>query len=491
MNPTMKRLLRPTLQPIATPVPALPPSLAPTRLACAAVLLLSCILTGCGTTHWTDTRRSGTEQMLLSDAMDRAVNRLDFNVLAGKSVYVDTSPLSGVTDAAYLESSIRQHLLASGGLLREKQDEADYVIEVRAGAVGTDRDEVLYGIPAVNIPASIPIQGSFAGQVPQIPEIPFVKKTRQNAVAKIALFAYNRKTGRPVWQSGIVPVESKVKNWWVFGAGPIQRGAIYDGTQFAGESVKVPQIDLGFGRSAEARDLTVFDEAVFPEIPEAREAVASDKDGPAKEKEPTSQAQRPGRTLSSAPPQRPTANPSNRNMPPRLPGGTPQPATGTPPVARAIQPPLQQPAPTHHPPAPPVGAPLFTPPDGTPPSGTAPDPWRRDPSTGDYSLDEQNHEEQDLAETDHAVVQAGAIETVQETPSDTACESGQTIEDVQSNVVTDASSTESALIQPPKELASTQNAGSPLETGEDVPTEQEKAEDVNTPWPPARPDWLP
>ena len=80
-------------------------------------LLLCLALAGCGTTKWTDTRRSATEQLLISNAMDRAVSRLDFRALAGKKVYLDAKPLQSATDSAYLISCLRQHMLASGCLM--------------------------------------------------------------------------------------------------------------------------------------------------------------------------------------------------------------------------------------------------------------------------------------------------------------------------------------------------------------------------------------
>lgn len=228
----------------------------------SVILLVCAILAGCGTTKWTDTRRSATEQLLISDAMDRAVSQLDFRALAGKTVYLDEKPLKSVTDAAYLVSSLRQHMLASGCAFKDKQTEADYIVEIRAGAVGTDHHDLIYGVPAVNIPAMIPIGG--IGIPSQIPEMPFVKKTEQRAVAKIAVFAYNRQTGRPVWQSGVVPMESVAKNFWVFGAGPFQRGTIYGGVSFAGDKLNIPLIDLG--KRNEQRDpVSVADEAYFLE----------------------------------------------------------------------------------------------------------------------------------------------------------------------------------------------------------------------------------
>jgi hypothetical protein len=61
-------------------------------------------------------------------------------------------------------------------------------------------------------------------------------------VAKIAVFAYERATGIPVWQSGTDAVASRARDLWVFGTGPFQRGSIYGGTKFAGEDLRVPLI---------------------------------------------------------------------------------------------------------------------------------------------------------------------------------------------------------------------------------------------------------
>ncbi len=224
--------------------------------------LLSCgLLLGCGTTKWTDTTRTATEQLLISDSMDRAVSRIDFRALAGKKVFVDDTPLKGVTDTAYLASVIRQHLLASGGKLQETKDKAEYVVEVRAGAVGTDHDDLLVGVPALTVPTVVPVPG-----IPtQIPEIPFVKRTNQRAVAKIAVFVYNRKTGRILWQSGIVPDESRTKALWVFGAGPFQSGSTYSGTKFAGDQFTIPLVDLDKQRDAHDVSISVAEQAFFVE----------------------------------------------------------------------------------------------------------------------------------------------------------------------------------------------------------------------------------
>ena len=203
------------------------------QLASIQCFLVSiCVLCacGCGTTKWSDTHRTGTEQLLISNAIDRVVNKVDFSPMHGKKCFLDTSAIAQTTDRDYLATTIRQHLAAKGAILAADKEDAEYVVEIRAGAVGTDRDDLLVGIPAMTLP-SIP-SSDFTGAA--IPEIPFIKRTKQRGVANIALFAYNKTTGKPVWISGNRQGESTARNLWFAGAGPLTRGTIYSETTFAG-----------------------------------------------------------------------------------------------------------------------------------------------------------------------------------------------------------------------------------------------------------------
>ena len=71
-------------------------------------------------------------------------------------------------------------------------------------------------MPQLNLPVL------YVGMPSAIPEIPLIKKTNQVAAAKIAVYAFNRITGEPVWQSGIAQYGSNAKNYWLFGAGPFE-----------------------------------------------------------------------------------------------------------------------------------------------------------------------------------------------------------------------------------------------------------------------------
>ncbi|MEX0586184.1 MAG: DUF6655 family protein, partial [Pirellulales bacterium] len=110
-----------------------------------------CLTVGCGSTRWSDSKRTATEQMLVSDAIERAVMRIDMQPLAGRSVFLDTTVLDDVSDDKYLTSALRHKLLASGCGLASDRDKAELVLEARAGAVGTDKNEPLLGIPATSV----------------------------------------------------------------------------------------------------------------------------------------------------------------------------------------------------------------------------------------------------------------------------------------------------------------------------------------------------
>ena len=226
------------------------------------ILLSTLLAAGCGTTKWSDTPRTATEQLLISTAVDRAIDGMNFKPLAGKDIYLDTTFLEGITDKNYVISSLRQHMLAQGCVLAPSKDQATYVVEARAGAVGTNHHDVMVGIPALSLPGAALMPG-----VPSaIPEIAFAKTTDQKGVAKIAAFAYNQKTGQPIWQSGVFPIVANAKDTWVLGTGPFQRGSIYDGTRFAGSRLLIGKRNRGAPEPSHEIPLTA--EAVFEERPE-------------------------------------------------------------------------------------------------------------------------------------------------------------------------------------------------------------------------------
>ncbi|MGF1578691.1 MAG: DUF6655 family protein [Gemmataceae bacterium] len=231
-----------------------------TLFRCLAALAWSwCLLaSGCGTTRTTNTSRTGTEQLLVSNAVDEAISTMDFQVLSGKKVYFDPQYLSGAADKGYLVSTLRQHLAAHGALLMEDRKEADIIVEARCGGLGTDQHDLLFGVPQMQLPAIVP------GMPSLLPEIPLAKKIEQRGVAKVAVFAFNRKNGSPVWQSGVVKKGSTANDLWVLGAGPFRRGTIRTLPSFAGDNIPIP-----FYNTESEEDLSVPQASTAVHVTEA------------------------------------------------------------------------------------------------------------------------------------------------------------------------------------------------------------------------------
>jgi hypothetical protein len=211
------------------------------QFACGFALA-AILFTGCGTTK----SRTATEQLLTSNAVDQAVANIDFRPLAGRSVYFDTTYIqpvkeAGFVNAPYIISSLRQQMMAAGCRLEEKLEDAEFVVEARVGAVGADAHEVTYGVPANSaLSSAAQVVAPAAPPLPAIPELSLAKRDNQRAAAKLAVFAYHRESRQALWQSGVSQASSTAKDVWLLGAGPFQRGTIYDGTKFAGARLDIP-----------------------------------------------------------------------------------------------------------------------------------------------------------------------------------------------------------------------------------------------------------
>lgn len=175
----------------------------------------------------------------MSDAVDQAVSQIDFSSLSDRKVYLDTTYLTqvapiGFVNANYIIGSIRQQMTASQCLLQDSKGEADVIVEARVGTLGTDGHEITYGLPQSTALSTAATYFTNAPAVPVIPELSIGRSDAQSAVAKVVLFAYDRETRQPIWQSGIAKAESNNQNTWFLGAGPFQKGTIYEGVRFAG-----------------------------------------------------------------------------------------------------------------------------------------------------------------------------------------------------------------------------------------------------------------
>ena len=204
---------------------------------CAVAGLLAVV--GCGTTQ----EYTATEQLVMSDAVDRSIGALDFRPLAGRKVYLDTSYLrhvkgEGFVNAEYVTSALRQQVVAAGCLIQDTNQEADVVIEARIGTLGQDDHRVTFGVPENNALASAARLIPGAPNIPALPEIAVARRQAREAAAKIAAFAYDRETRRPIWQSGVNHSLATARDTWVMGVGPFQGGTIREQTKLAGSGIK-------------------------------------------------------------------------------------------------------------------------------------------------------------------------------------------------------------------------------------------------------------
>lgn len=215
---------------------ALARSIAIVQLLVVGVLFA--LTSGCGSTK----SSTATEQLLTSDAVDMAVAQIDFRPLSGQLVYFETKYLQnfkgiGFTNAEYITSSLRQQMIGAGCLLQDSAESAEFIVEARIGALGSDSHDIVYGLPASNALSTAATIVSGAPAIPTIPEISFARKADQSAAAKLGVFAYHRESKQRVWQSGLSVAKSTAKDLWFLGAGPFQSGTVYDGVQFAGSEL--------------------------------------------------------------------------------------------------------------------------------------------------------------------------------------------------------------------------------------------------------------
>jgi hypothetical protein len=149
---------------------------------------------GCSQTTLTHPLRSGSEQLLLSTAADRAISNLPLDVLRGKRVFVDGSFVEGY-DVKYLLGSLREAVSRAGGLLQTDSSRSDVVIEPRVGAMSIDPSDSLVGVPKTGLP--LPLAGAI-----ETPEVALYKTSRHNSITRVSVFAYSADSKAYLFGSG-------------------------------------------------------------------------------------------------------------------------------------------------------------------------------------------------------------------------------------------------------------------------------------------------
>jgi hypothetical protein len=221
-----------------------PAILTATALRRGAILLLGfCALmgtTGCSSVRITDPPRTADEEFLLTEAARRSIAQLSLDALRDRAIWIESGfafPTTQPLEHAYSGGEVRQprfeelfviaelraRMLRSGVRLAQSREDAQVILEIRIGAVSTNREEFLLGLPGITFPSSTGTSGDIATLTP---EIAVLKRTTRRGFASIAFVAYWADSGELLTLSGPFVGRSIRKDSWLCGFGPTTAGDI-------------------------------------------------------------------------------------------------------------------------------------------------------------------------------------------------------------------------------------------------------------------------
>ena len=171
-------------------------------------------LLGCASTKTSNTARTATEQLLISNAVDQALDKMDFRAFSGHTVFLDDRYVDCL-DKQYVIASVRHHILHQRAILVTKPEEAEVLVEMRTGVVGTDIADSFLGIPEVTVPGML-----------TLPEVRVLTRQVQTGTAKLGIVAVDAKTKEVLGEGGMSLARSDNNSWFVAGIGPFKSGSI-------------------------------------------------------------------------------------------------------------------------------------------------------------------------------------------------------------------------------------------------------------------------
>ncbi|MES2793414.1 MAG: DUF6655 family protein, partial [Planctomycetota bacterium] len=107
------------------------------------------------------------------------------------------------------------HVVHAGGHLTVKPEEADIVLELRSGGVGTDISDAFLGVPGISLPGMV-----------TLPDLKLITRSRQSAFAKLGIVAIDAKTQTELPIGGVSLSMADDNNWFVMGVGPYRQGTM-------------------------------------------------------------------------------------------------------------------------------------------------------------------------------------------------------------------------------------------------------------------------
>jgi hypothetical protein len=161
------------------------------RNACKSLLLVVCLyLAGCAVaTQITNSPRSGVEQKLVVQALERAFNGLDASLFKTKTVTVEFYGLT--PDKDFARELFVAWLQKQGARIAGVSREPELHLKVFAPVIAVDRGQSFFGTPSF----TVPVVGF------SVPEIAVFKDVRHLGHAEIKISTTNVRTGEFVAES--------------------------------------------------------------------------------------------------------------------------------------------------------------------------------------------------------------------------------------------------------------------------------------------------
>jgi len=176
-----------------------------------------------------DTSRTGLEQLLISNAIDQSLQKVDFRPIAGAKVHLKSDLLECV-DKNYAILATKSKLLANQCTVVDSADDAEVQLEIASGGVGTDRTELVVGTPEIPL-----------GLMGSVPKINFYERNKAMGTAKLAII------------SGYSLARSDHQHWTTLGMGPVYSGSVAQQIQTDTghvDGVVLPAVPTSFSRTA-------------------------------------------------------------------------------------------------------------------------------------------------------------------------------------------------------------------------------------------------
>lgn len=174
-------------------------------ICCAAAVCF--LVSGCADPRITNTGRNAVEQLLLTNAADRSVSKLDFRMLAGEKIRIDYSNLAPQTEKNYVQAILEARVAAAGAIIALKADEAKYVLRPVCATLATEDSKIMFGTPQL----PVPIPDMSLSLV--IPELPLFKRINRYGHCKLAVEILEAKTNKQARVVGPAISSSIYTNW--------------------------------------------------------------------------------------------------------------------------------------------------------------------------------------------------------------------------------------------------------------------------------------